>query len=1085
MGFKCRPFSLTSSPSKTSPRESLPSSRRSSDDDLSTSEYYLGPFISDIYSQAFQFKQVLNADDPSCVKSLEISSPESPRPVEESTAFVDLVGRDLNASEQAAAAPFSKLRVSSDTWLDAELTDEPSTYSGPTESPLASPPSTSSNLPVLEPEIRRVNTVAEKEPWHLEPQEVTKLLIEGFGSLAREGEEEQLIFESEGGVSQDVTIVGVIHLTTHRIAFHASLLTPESENSVSHNVIKAGPVVIHRKGLRKKRRVWMELTSEMLCTYASSKHEDKIRPLRSIFLSSIREVKQRDPNNPRFTQVVFDKYLSQSSMLGITGLAEFDTEESANDWRRELTGAIFLYKHRRQKALRRGADNKGEEPGIRLSIPLERILKVEYGLNACMPHMALCHIETDDPRSPSVLNQQVHRKVMLMQIGTATVFDKWLDLPKFVDAARAGMNHSHSDLPLIIDTGPLFPEVHFSDGETPADKEESIRLALGIAPNEAIWSTKAYTAHAIACPGHLVVSDRCVGFWSNYIGQTQPYRIPFSDVRIAKPHHSRILRVYALILELRGHEDVRFDFGTAKKRDEAVQRVNTIVNSLQREEEKSHYSSDSMSRYSLDTGSDSGVSLSPKHVRPHAPTLTRSMTSMFSPLSRTFAAAIGSGLPSNVYNSLPRKVINLPREMLIHRPPLKFACLTIGSRGDVQPYIALGLGLKKEGHHVVIVTHDEYKEWIEGFGLEHRQAGGDPGALMKLSVENKMFSPDFFKESLRNFRPWLDQLLLDAWESCKDADVLLESPSAMAGVHIAEALNIPYFRTFTMPWTKTSEFPHAFISPPVEAPAFNSTTYILFENVMWAATSGQINKWRQNTLHLPNTDMGHLAQSKITFIYNFSQAVVPKPLDWGDTTIISGYWFLDNPDLNWTPPGTLLDFMDKARKDHKPIVYIGFGSITIPHPNRVTAKIMQGVLKSGCRAIISKGWSSRMSKDEKDPEPDIPPECYLLDKVPHDWLFPKIDAAFHHGGAGTTGASLRAGIPTIIKPWFGDQFFWASRVQKLGAGLKVSTLRENEIAEALISATSSRLMKEKAAHVGERIRQVRIHYSLLLHALTR
>ncbi|KAG5641415.1 hypothetical protein DXG03_005260 [Asterophora parasitica] len=91
-----------------------------------------------------------------------------------------------------------------------------------------------------------------------------------------------------------------------------------------------------------------------------------------------------------------------------------------------------------------------------------------------------------------------------------------------------------------------------------------------------------------------------------------------------------------------------------------------------------------------------------------------------------------------------------------------------------------------------------------------------------------------------------------------------------------------------MPWTKTTEFPHAFLSPPVESPTFNSASYVLFSNVMWTATSGQINKWRRNALKLPNTDMGHLAQSKIVTIYNFSQAVVPKPLDWGDTTTISG-----------------------------------------------------------------------------------------------------------------------------------------------------------------------------------------------------
>jgi len=403
-------------------------------------------------------------------------------------------------------------------------------------------------------------------------------------------------------------------------------------------------------------------------------------------------------------------------------------------------------------------------------------------------------------------------------------------------------------------------------------------------------------------------------------------------------------------------------------------------------------------------------------------------------------------------------------------PSKHFVCLTIGSRGDVQPYIALGMGLQKEGHKVTIVTHEEYKEWVTGFGIGHRTAGGDPTALMKLSVENKMFSPQFFKESISNFRSWLDDLLVDSWAQCKDADVLLESPSAMAGIHIAEALHIPYFRTFTMPWTKTREFPHAFLSPPVESPTFNAASYILFDNVLWVATSSQINRWRKQTLGISSTDMGHLAQSKIPFIYNFSPCVVPKPLDWGDATAISGYWFLDNPELNWTPPRTLHDFMTKARSDGKPLVYIGFGSITVPNPKLVTERLIRAVLKSDVRAIISKGWSARGSKSKEEDEVVFPEECYSLDRVPHDWLFPLLDAVVHHGGAGTTGASLRAGIPTVIHPWFGDQFFWASRVQKLGAGLRVTSLHSTEVANALKKATSNRIMKEKAASVGEGIR---------------
>ncbi|KAG8929000.1 hypothetical protein FRC02_006128 [Tulasnella sp. 418] len=164
--------------------------------------------------------------------------------------------------------------------------------------------------------------------------------------------------------------------------------------------------------------------------------------------------------------------------------------------------------------------------------------------------------------------------------------------------------------------------------------------------------------------------------------------------------------------------------------------------------------------------------------------------------------------------------------------------------------------------------------------------------------------------------------------------------------------------------------------------------------------------------------------------------------------------------------------MANARKDGKPLVYIGFGSIVVEHPKAMTRSIVKAVLKSDVRAILSAGWSARMASTTEENEPDvvIPPECYQVDKIPHDWLFPQLDAALHHGGAGTTGASLRAGIPTLIKPWFGDQFFWASRVQKLGAGLRVQSLASSDLAHALKKATSDRVIKEKAHAVGEKIR---------------
>ena len=131
----------------------------------------------------------------------------------------------------------------------------------------------------------------------------------------------------------------------------------------------------------------------------------------------------------------------------------------------------------------------------------------------------------------------------------------------------------------------------------------------------------------------------------------------------------------------------------------------------------------------------------------------------------------------------------------------------------MQPYIALAKGLIAEGHRVRIATHGEFKDWIESHGIEFGYVGGDPAELMRICVENGMFTVSFLKEGILKFRGWLDDLLKTSWEACQGTDVLIESPSAMAGIHIAEALRIPYFRAFTMTWTRTRAYPHAFAVP--------------------------------------------------------------------------------------------------------------------------------------------------------------------------------------------------------------------------------------------------------------------------------
>jgi len=124
-------------------------------------------------------------------------------------------------------------------------------------------------------------------------------------------------------------------------------------------------------------------------------------------------------------------------------------------------------------------------------------------------------------------------------------------------------------------------------------------------------------------------------------------------------------------------------------------------------------------------------------------------------------------------------------------------------------------------------------------------------------------------------------------------------------------------------------------------------------------------------------------------------------------------------------------------------------------------------------AILSKGWSDRLQVkggDASDPEEPLPEQIYPISSIPHDWLFKRIDAACHHGGAGTTSASLRAGIPTVIKPFFGDQLFWADRVEALGVGSGVRKLTADSLTDALISATTDYKQIERAKWMGEQLR---------------
>ncbi|POW07154.1 hypothetical protein PSHT_10071 [Puccinia striiformis] len=426
------------------------------------------------------------------------------------------------------------------------------------------------------------------------------------------------------------------------------------------------------------------------------------------------------------------------------------------------------------------------------------------------------------------------------------------------------------------------------------------------------------------------------------------------------------------------------------------------------------------------------------------------------------------------------------------RPPksMKITCLTIGTRGDVQPYIALCQRLNELGHTCTIATHKNFRHWIETSGILFAEIDGDPEELIEHCVEFGVLSPFFWWNGFSRFSPWFDGLLASSWKACQGSDLLIESPSALIGVHIAQSLNIPYYRAFTMPWTQTGAYFHAMLAMSDSWGSWlNRMSYVLFDLLIWVILSSRINTWRKFVLGLEATTFSQLRLDQVPFLYNFSPLVVPRPDDWKPWVTPTGYWFVKSQENEKysenSIPEELRKMLHQAKQSHR----------SRPRKNH---ECYHGAVKeSNVFAIISGGWTAQHAdkmEESAGMRADINQHrdsMYYVDSIPHEWLFSQIDAALHHGGAGTTAASIRAGIPTMIKPFFGRFFTmfkelsdksarilveltWlpsgARRVEHLGVGTYVKTFEKEDILRAISRATTDEVQIKQARLLGQNIR---------------
>lgn len=398
---------------------------------------------------------------------------------------------------------------------------------------------------------------------------------------------------------------------------------------------------------------------------------------------------------------------------------------------------------------------------------------------------------------------------------------------------------------------------------------------------------------------------------------------------------------------------------------------------------------------------------------------------------------------------------------------------TFGSRGDIQPCLALGLGLQDAGHKVRIATSRFHEPPVRRHGLDYfpltaanpRDVLRSEGGMRWLETGR---NPVANLRAMRDLsRDLLDEQVRAVLQLCADTDAVIYSVTTMLVVApIAEQLGVPAAGAWLQPFHPTREFsPFLLPALPEAMPLrglYNRLGYDLQRNLAWYIIRHDYNAMRARLLGLPplRRPFGNQHMRPDPVVYGFSRQVIPKPRDWDAITEVSGYWFLQDGD--WRPPASLPAFLRAG----PPPVYIGFGSMLERDAGRSTQAILAALQQTGLRAVLLGGWAGLGGTT-------LPDSVLQLEYAPHEWLFPRMAAVVHHGGMGTVGAGLRAGRPALVIPRFADQPMWAQRLQALGVSpppIPHRRLTAERLARALQQLTGDTTLRERAASLGEEIR---------------
>ena len=412
---------------------------------------------------------------------------------------------------------------------------------------------------------------------------------------------------------------------------------------------------------------------------------------------------------------------------------------------------------------------------------------------------------------------------------------------------------------------------------------------------------------------------------------------------------------------------------------------------------------------------------------------------------------------------------------------MRIAITTAGSRGDVQPCVALGLGLKEAGHEVTVASWVSFRGLVEGRGLAfHAVDGPDPDRLVEALVEagrNPLKYAGAFRALLR---PHVAQGFRDCLSACRDADAVVYTPLGFAGYMAAEHLRLPTIGSVVTPlFVRSRRFPSAMLGRPpggsalVEAPVvgdlYNRLSHLAVEQVYWRTVEPLVRELRREAGLPPmprlRGPIGGLHKGREPFLLGWSRHVLPEsPAHRADRRHTTGYWFLDH-ERDWRPPEILRQFLE----DGEPPVALGLGSMSgigSARTGEIVALTAAALKRAGRRGVLVSGPGG--VRDRALPGSILKVEG----EVPYDWLFPRAAVAVHHGGAGTTAEALRAGVPSVVIPAVPDQSFWAWRVAALGAGprpIHPKRLTTQRLAAAIAQATTDPEMRRRCRLLAREI----------------